>query len=316
MAVPSCSLSIMVARTDLPFMMHTIPHLVRSCNFPFVERVLFVDTAPLSGDKVQRPGLGTIEQLRAACQELLDRGIVDRLADMDYGQRPQVYRKHFGWPLPHTHNWKGYPIFGSLYALEAIAGDYLLHFDSDMMLYQKPGHDWISEGVELLKARPDVMSVRPLTGPPADAMHQVKPFTQDPDGFYRFKFFSSRAFLIDRRRFDQLLPWPILWHRSPRPWFDQLPTALRTALYGTTGRGRLDSWELMVSKRLELGPWWRAVLPSTDAWTVHPNLRSPEFLAALPQILAKIEQGWYPPEQAGQYDLQIQPWLAALAAEN
>jgi hypothetical protein len=58
------------------------------------------------------------------------------------------------------------------------------------------------------------------------------------------------------------------------------------------------------------------VLPSTDAWTVHPNLRSPEFLAALPQILAKIEQGWYPPEQAGQYDLQIQPWLAALATEN
>ena len=40
--------------------MHTIPHLVRMSNFNFIQRVLFMDTAPLSGDKVTRPGIGTL----------------------------------------------------------------------------------------------------------------------------------------------------------------------------------------------------------------------------------------------------------------
>ena len=82
----TCSLSIMVARTDLPFMMHTIPHLVRSCNFPFFKRVLVMDTAPLSGDKVSRPGVGTLDDLRTCCQKLIDDDIMDEVIEMDYSE--------------------------------------------------------------------------------------------------------------------------------------------------------------------------------------------------------------------------------------
>ncbi len=48
----NCSLWMLAARTDIPYMMHTIPHLVRMSNFPFTEVVLAIDTAPLSGDQV------------------------------------------------------------------------------------------------------------------------------------------------------------------------------------------------------------------------------------------------------------------------
>ena len=85
----TCSLSILVARTDIPFMMHTIPHLVRMSNFNFIQRVLFVDAAPLSGDKVMRPGVGSLSELRDCCSALQSEGIVDRVVDINYDQTYQ-----------------------------------------------------------------------------------------------------------------------------------------------------------------------------------------------------------------------------------
>lgn len=84
MARSSCSLWIMVARTDIPFMMHTLPHLVKMSNFPFEEKVLAIDTAPLSGEKINRPGIGTMEQLRDYTKQLIEAGVVDRVVDINY----------------------------------------------------------------------------------------------------------------------------------------------------------------------------------------------------------------------------------------
>ena len=52
-------------------MMNTIPHLVKMSQCPFEEKVLAIDTAPLSGEKVNRPGLGTMEELRACAEKLV-----------------------------------------------------------------------------------------------------------------------------------------------------------------------------------------------------------------------------------------------------
>ncbi len=309
----TCAVSIMVARTDLPFMMETIPHLMRMCNFPFTERVLFIDTAPLSGEKVNRPGVGSMEQLRENCDRLLTSGVVDKLVDMDYcaAYRDRIYRKHFGATIRSTHNYKGYPIFGSIFSLEEVEGDYVLHFDSDMLLYQEPGYNWILEGIKLLQKHPEVMAVRPLTGPPTPdgSLHQSIPYDRDPDGFYRFKFFSSRAFLINRKRFDSLLPLPVMWRSYKNTILNRLPTSVKTSLNCLTGKGLLDSWELMVSKRLEETVYVRGVLDSPKAWTLHPKDRGPEFIAALPKIIETIEAGLYPPSQIGHYDLLLPDWL-------
>ncbi len=318
MITPTCSLSIMVARTDIPFMMHTIPHLVRMCNFPFVQRLLVVDTAPLTGDKVNRPGVGSLEQLRAYCEELLRSGIVDKVVDIDYSAayRHRIYQKHFGTSLKPTHNYKGYPILGTIFSIEELPGDYVLHFDSDMLLYQHPGYSWIEEGIKLLQKEPEVMAVRPLTGPPTHdgTLHQQVPYKQESNGFYGFKFFSSRAYLIDRKRFDSLLPLPIAWRSYKNTILNALPTSVKTSLNSLTGKGMLDSWEIMVSRRLEETSSVRAVLDSPKAWTIHPKDRSEEFIKALPQIIEKIEAGWHPLEQAGYYDLVLEPWLSALSS--
>ncbi|MEO1619772.1 MAG: hypothetical protein AAFU53_01930 [Cyanobacteria bacterium J06632_3] len=308
----------MVARTDIPFMMHTIPHLVKSCNFDFHRKVLVVDTAPLTGDKVNRPGIGTMEQLRENCDELILRGVMDETIDMDYSKSYQrrIYKKHFGTDrLGPTHNYKGYPILGSIFAIEEVPGDYVLHFDSDMLLYQKPGYSWIQEAIDLLERREDVMFVRPLSGPPTKdgSLVQRVPYQRDPEDFYRFKFFGSRAFLIQREKFEQLLPLPTIWMGYKNQWMKQLPSPLLNEVNTFLHRGALDSWEVMVSQKLENTTHVRATLANPQAWTLHPIDRGPDFMNNLTAIIRKIEEGEVPSEQAGNYDLMLDVWLPWLA---
>ncbi|NES82348.1 MAG: hypothetical protein F6K10_13610 [Moorea sp. SIO2B7] len=313
MGLPTCSLWILVARTDIPFMMHTIPHLVRMSNFPFRERVLAIDTAPLTGDKIGRPGIGTMEDLRDRTQQLLKTGVVDRLVDLNYDPtyRDRVYRKHFGSRIRPTHNYKGYPILGTIFTIEEAKSDYMLHFDSDMLLHQQPDYSWIEESMNLMEKHPEIMSFRPLTGPPREdgSLHQRVSYEKDPDGFYKFKFFGSRVYLINSKGFDQLLPLPIIWRPYRQKFMEKLPLKLQTTLNYIAGKGKLDSWEIMVSQKLEQTDYFRGVLANTKAWTLHPKDRSPEFIQALPSIIERIEAGDYPPEQAGYYDLISELWF-------
>ena len=313
MVIPSCSLWIMVAQTDVSFMMYTIPHLVRMSNFPFEEKVLAVDTAPLSGEKVNRPGVGTMAELRNCTQLLLQDGVVDRIVDINYDSEfhRRVFRKHFGTYICHTHNYKGYPILGSIFKIEECRSDYMVHFDSDMLLHQQPDYSWIQEGMELMGKYPKIMSIRPLTGPPAldKNMKQNYPYTKNPAGFYEFKFFGSRAYMINCQNFDKFLPIPAIWRSYRNKWLNYLPLSLKIKLNNLTNKGALDSWEIMVSCKLEKTDYTRATLCNPKAWTLHPKDRSEQFIQALPQIIERIEKGDYPSEQRGHYDLISHLWL-------
>ena len=258
--------------------MHTIPHLVRMNNFPFEERVLAIDTSPLTGEKASRPGIGTMEELRDCGEQLLKADVVDRVVDLDFtpSYRDRVYSKHFGSPISPTHDCHGAAILGYIFTIEECKSEYVLHFNSDMLLHQQGDRNWIAEAIGLMQQHPKMMFSRPLCGPPTEdgTMHQRHSYEKDPDGFYKFKFFSSRAYLINCKRFEQLLPLPILWH-SPE---------------------KLENWEIMVSKKLEQTDYFRGDLTNPKAWTLHPKDRSPEFIQALPSIIKRIESGDFPPE--------------------
>lgn len=312
MDFPSCSLWIFVARTDVSFMMHTIPHLVKMSNFPFEERVLAVDTAPLSGDKILRSGIGTMEELKNLTQKLLEAKVVDRVVDFNYdpSYRQRIYLKHFGSLLRATHNYKGYPILGSIFTIEECRSKYMVHFDSDMMMYQQPDFSWIKEGMKLMDKHPHLMFVRPLSGPPKEdgTIFQSNPHDLHPDGFYQFKFFGSRVYLINRQRFDELLPLPIIWRFYRQALINSFPEGIKTFLNVFAGKGKLESWEIMVSEKLQQTNYIRGTLTNPRAWTLHPIDRSPAFIEALPRIIEKIEAGEYPPQQASYYDLIPKLW--------
>lgn len=326
------SVWILVARTDVPYMLQTIPHLMRACNYPFVEKVLAMDTAPLTGDKRQRYKTGTQEELDAACQTLIDRGVIDKIVHIDYSpaQIKKVYQKYFGIEQAkqmgdRTHNWKGSTIYASLYCIEAAASEHYLHFDADMLLHQTPDYDWISRAIELMQSIPEIATIRPRCGPPhpeGKAFHR-NTFWKDERGFYAHKFFSMRAYLVDRARFAQLSPIPLMWKHPPllsgalpqplQPLFAKIERKVRGTVGGPV-RGAIESFEPMTSKKLETTDFVRADLSSTQAWTIHPRDHSPEFIAALPDLIPLIEQGQYPDAQAGHYDLILKEWSNLLDA--
>lgn len=300
----SCDLSILVSRIDTRFMLQTIPHLVRTCRFPFARRVLVVDTAPLGRRYARRPGIGTAEELRACCTQLVEAGIMDTIAPIDYSPqyRRRTYRKHFAGPMRQTHSNGGYPILGSIFAVEESRADFLVHFDSDMLLHQDPGFSWIDEGIRLLRAHPDLLAVLPRSGPPSpdgrlrQQEESGEAYERDARGLYAFKTFTSRVFLIDRRRFERVLP---LRPRMP------ITELLRNYL---TAHNTMPEWEVMVGYRLQQTGLVRADLNSPQAWTLHPEDRGERFEAALPAVIARIEAGNFPPGQGGSYDLLLDLW--------
>lgn len=328
------SLWILVARTDVPYMLQTISHLVNSCNYPFKEKVLAMDTAPLTGDKVYRYGIATPEELENTCQSLVNQGVIDKIVKIDYTPSliKEIYQKYFGIHqgekmLNHTHNWKGSTIYASLYCIEACTTDYYLHFDADMLLYQDNDFNWIDEAIKLMNSVSNIAMIRPLCGPPHPENKVFHPnsFVKDERGFFAHKSFSMRAYLLEKERFAQLSPIPLMW-KYPPLYSRFLPQPLKSfsakierRLRGfktTFIQGAVESFEPMTSKRLEMTDFVRADLSSPKAWTIHPPKHTKEFIEALPKLIQLIEAGKYPPSQAGYYDLILAEWRSQLENMN
>lgn len=308
----TCSIWFLVARTDVPFMMQTIPHIIRMCNYPFSQKVLAVDTTPLSGDYISRPGIGTLIELHKCCDNLQTSGIIDKIVNIDFSEAYQkkVYVKHLGKFIKQTHNFRGAPILGYIFLLEETHSDYLVHFNTDMLIYQDPNYNWIEEGIEKLRQYPEIICVTPLSGPPTKegSLHQEVPYERDIGGFYQFKQFTSRKFLIDIKRFEKLLPLRISWNVERR--FLNLPYPLQRIKDLLTEGEKIDRWENMISNRLKETPYFRIDLNTPSAWALHSSqIHERSFVQNLSHIIEKIESGWYPPAQAGHYDLHLRYWL-------
>ncbi len=298
----SCTLSILVSRPDVPYMLHTIPHIVRSCQRDFAERVLIVDTAPLHPRYAHLSETATLAALRQCCNQLVVNKIIDQVVDIDYSTdtMTQLSLKHFGCRLRNTRNHRGYPILGMAFAIERAQGRFFLHFDSDMLIHQCAGSDWIGDAIGKMRQNANILFASPLSGPP-DPSGSLKQrdvqYSHDARGYYVFKHFSSRKFLVDRERLDAALPLAPAYI-SRCKWL--------TSFF--TGKSALCNWEHMVSNMLAATSYIRADLDSHSAWTLHTPDHEAEFLAKLPSVIQRVEAGQFPREQAGDYDLRLDHW--------
>lgn len=297
----SCTLSINTCVTDVQFLLQTVPHLVRSCRYPFVEKMLVLDTASMKG-RYKHQSLPSMVELESVAQTLVEQGFIDTIIKVDYqaAVRRPILKKHLGASVRETHDFRDAPIYAYLFAYEAAHGDYFLHFDADMLLYQSEDYNWIQAAIDHLKHNPEILSITPLPGPPASGLTLKQrgiEYKLDPAGFFSFKEFTARRYLLDRRRFDQCLPLPV----SYISWKRKLASLF-------TRRSAIERWEGMVTNRLLSSHYIRADLASPKAWTLHGIDHGAKFLQLLPQIIERIERGQYPSEQAGNYDLDLELW--------
>lgn len=311
---PTCSLAMLMAKTDIAYVRLTIPHLVKMCNFPFIEKILFVDTSELAGDYRSRPNIGNLTDIRKICEELLENKVVDKVVDIDFSStyKKRVYQKYFDRKVLATHNYRGAPVLGYITCIEETQGDYILYFDNDLLLYQPPETNWIREAIEVMKNNSEIINVLPLAGPQSlnkiGYAYETGQAVLDDRGFYRMKGFTSRRFLLDRQRFNSMLPLNVLWVNRSRSW---LKKQYSTLVSNLTGQGDLQRWEVLVTNRFKSTHFDRADL-ITPAWTLHCRYHTHDWIQALPRIIEKVESGWYPPEQEGYYDMNLDAWLSQL----
>ena len=300
---PKCDLFILSAITDLSFLSHTIPHQIRQCKVNG-KKYLRIDTSPISGYYKNNRETSKFSELEIISDFFQKERLIDEVIPIKYKKEliNSAYLKHFANKFSETHCFRGYPYYGSIIPFEFSDAEYIAHLDSDMLIYQKEGFDWIQESINLMENNPDIICCLPLSGPPLlnGQLHQdTTKFKYDNKrGVYLFKNFTSRIFVMNTKRFTSLLPMKIKWLSWREPFKSKF-----------FGNGKMLCWEVSVTKALENSSYYRADLANHAAWSLHPVERGGRFNSSLTELIGKIEDGFFPEKQRGHYDLNLDWWV-------
>ena len=144
---PTCDLYILSAVTDLAFIERTIPHQIKNCSISSGNRYLVVDTAEISGYYSKSREINSLDNLLEIGFHFKKSGIIDEVIQIDYQNhaKKKAYNNHFGRNYSETHCFRGYPYWGSILPFEHSGSDYIVHLDSDMLVYQDPNYNWIDD---------------------------------------------------------------------------------------------------------------------------------------------------------------------------
>uniref|UniRef100_Q01XK6 Uncharacterized protein n=1 Tax=Solibacter usitatus (strain Ellin6076) TaxID=234267 RepID=Q01XK6_SOLUE len=292
-----CTFVMLAGPNDAPFLELTFNHLTRTCSYNFHEVIIVADDLPSSS--ADSTALLTFQTTleRLLSQRTLTRCVF--LSDIDRKRR-QLARKYFGGSVTKARDHRGVPLFGWAAGIEAAETKYVVHFDSDILLHQAAGSNWINMGIGLAEEDTSALFISPLPGPPTSdgSLHgQDTVPSRDSHGNFRFKTFSSRRFLVSKERLESLLPTPAV-HISRK----------RRALMQLGHGNSILPWEVSVSRALLESDHYRVHLASPTAWTLHSPDHGPDWVRSLPDTILRIEQGRYPNAQAGHYDLILSAW--------
>jgi hypothetical protein len=317
------TLEITVAPVDLPVAEHTIPHQLRQFGDQVAEIQFTLDLHKSRG----RYGAAAEERrprLEALLRELCEQHPHARVEVVDY--RPEANRavgeRFFGGrKVPAKHHYGG-PIYSYFYGWHAARHDLVFHLDCDM-LFGGGSPTWVEEAVGLLRARDDALLVSPFPGPPpaaglSDEMlrrhvgstgRAPRQLESDPLA-YALPTASTRLFLFDRVEFvERLGPLPLA-----RPRVRSFGRAV------LEGHQPYELPEATITKLMARHGLWRVDLlgAGSGMWSLHPALRSDEFLAALPDLVLRVEEGDVPEEQRGDYDVNdsMVDWSSARRAQR
>jgi hypothetical protein len=292
-----CTFVTLAGPADARHVDRILDHLLRMCSFDFQEVILVLDDVPKTGIPAD-----AWRELYAKIERLAEHGPIDRVVRLSEINRRcrRLSKKHFGRSVSRVRDLRGVPLFGWIAGLEEARTDFVVWFDSDILLHQETGFNWIESGMALIADDPTVMFVAPHPGPPAsdgNLRGQTIPPIVDGAGNFRFKTFSSRRFLISKQRFENMLPIRLVYAPGKNRMLSRL------------GLGKAPlPWEQCVSRSLQRSEYYRVHLGNPKAWALHSPDHSTAWIEALPRISTRIEAGDYPTEQGGFYDLVLSSW--------
>ena len=212
------TLQVNVAAVDAAYAKCNLAHLAAAHRAAVREVLVTIDACKPQKTKQTDPAVRcpepqfsqTIEALRAMAEELQRDGLIDRVMLLQAGDPwlQTVSKKYSGPWLPETHDYGGRPITGYWAGIEAASTRYVAHYDGDMFVHQDPGFDWTTHAVEMLAKEPLAVSAAPRPTAPYDShihygdyatIKEVMPLWPVNGGWKQY-FFSTRAFLVDRKK--------------------------------------------------------------------------------------------------------------------
>lgn len=300
---PGVTLQISLAAPDARLAPHNLAHLMRQLGHQ-VDEVLFTIDLP-------RNAVGP-EAAAAAVQPLRDAAAAAsadlpnvRIETVDYSPESvqSISRMFFrGRDFP-THDYRNKAIYPYFFGLNTASHDYVLHVDSDM-LFGGGSQSWVTEAVELLRSRPDVVLVSPLPGPPTEdgELRSQRAEREPLDSLaFRFHHMSTRLFLVERSELAERLG-------DLRPKFVPLRPMTKAVLLGRKPyQGAEDTLSRTMAERGQLRIDFLGRAPGL--WSVHPLNHTEEYHTHLPEMIRRIEAGEVPEGLRGMSDI-TDPLLA------
>jgi hypothetical protein len=207
--------------------------------------------------------------------------------------------RFFGGAAPPLKDARGGPFFSYFWGVHRARHEVVFHTDSDM-LFGGGSQAWVADALGLMEQHPDVLATSPLPGPPrADGRIRARrgsPLAEVPYPAYRFGYFTSRLFMLDRGRL--LDRSPALELRRPH----RLQHRLKARVLGNPPVALPED---LVSRRMRQRSQARIDLLGSGPgmWSLHPPYRSPEFYARLPELVERVERDDIPDGQRGEYDI-------------
>ena len=169
--MPDCTFSLLAGPADAGFLRETLQHLLRMCAFPFREKIIVADDLP--NRSVPEDAAYRFSQL---LQELQGDQIITQSVPLSTVVADRLSLKHFGSRVSVMRDHRSVPLFGWIAGIEQAHTDFVVHFDSDILLHQAKGHNWIEAGIPTSspRSRPTSFSVSRRVGR-GEPSHQSSP---------------------------------------------------------------------------------------------------------------------------------------------
>ena len=293
---------IFVARSDESFIRATLQPLLKMVSNVGCIATIVVDASKPDGVIGQSLKQSELSKILSILNQIKEKNFFEIEVFTPIQKKVlEISKFHFGKSYKETHCFRGYPVHGSIRQFHNHDSDYILHLDSDMLFFEDKGFSWIEAGIDIMEKHEDILCVLPRGGHPSlnGSLNQGSTQYQldKKRGVFLFKNFTSRHYLVNRRRFLNLLPMEPLWLSWREP--------IKSKFFGN---GKMLCWESIVEKALHKSKFWRADLMTDKAWSIHPGVRCEKFTNLIPEIVNRIKIGEYPQQQAGYFDLLLNSW--------
>ncbi len=213
----------------------------------------------------------------------------------------ELGNKYLGGWYYHTHDYGGCANMAYWAGFELPDTRYVLHYDGDMLLYQKPGYSWLQEALFLLEKNQTAVAATPRYNTPFEGSETRPSFRHGVPYIERSNcwldtFFSTRCLLIDKERLRSYMPLMkgrILWE---------------TLAVKYLKRGFPRSPEIVMFRRIGGKGGHRLILKNFNSWLMHPHSKPSEYIQYLPNIIALIDKGLYPKDHSEE-NLELDKWI-------